>query len=686
MKNNTTLYKLFLIAGFVFAAIAAYTQETPKLTTTTEEFVVTPPPTPKNFCKNEFSVWAAGGLSTLYYEPTFGTKTEGFGGNFGFGYTRYFAPYFGILIGVEATLYSAKIAIDGLQDSYDTKDRHDGASINYKTRFDKYTEQQHLINAAIPLMLQFEAGDKHKFHAAAGFKLGVPLQATYKSSDNEFTASGYYYDYNQTLYHQPEWNYGEFSGQRIQGKYDVDLLYTGSVELGMKWELKNPQYSLYTGVYADYTFNSINQENTNNFLDYSQTDADQNQFVQNSVFTSQYTSNGVTQPFVKTLQPVAVGLKVRLGINTCGGKDTDMDGVVDSKDLCPNTPLGAPVDNTGCPLDSDKDGVFDYLDKCPNTPEGVVVDADGCPLDTDGDGVPDYKDVCPGTAAEVRGFVDEKGCPKDDDKDGVLDYKDECLNTREGAPVDAKGCPKDSDGDGVADYSDECPGTPAAARGFVDEKGCPKDSDKDGVLDYLDKCPGTREGAPVDAHGCPKDSDGDSVPDYADECPGTPVEARAHIDTKGCPKDTDGDGIFDYLDKCPKTPGIPENYGCPALKEEEKRVFEQALRGINFETGKDIIRPESFAILNDVVKILAENPNYNLEINGHTDNVGKPASNQTLSEKRAAAVKQYLVNNGISENRLSSAGFGDTRPVAPNTSVANKALNRRVEFIVKFDE
>ncbi|MCL2328663.1 MAG: OmpA family protein [Bacteroidetes bacterium] len=110
------------------------------------------------------------------------------------------------------------------------------------------------------------------------------------------------------------------------------------------------------------------------------------------------------------------------------------------------------------------------------------------------------------------------------------------------------------------------------------------------------------------------------------------------------------------------------------------------MRGIHFETAKDIIRPESFPILNNVVQIMAENPNYNLEINGHTDNVGKPDMNQDLSERRAASVKRYLVNNGISESRLTTAGFGDTRPVVPNTTVENKALNRRVEFIVKFTE
>jgi OOP family OmpA-OmpF porin len=90
-------------------------------------------------------------------------------------------------------------------------------------------------------------------------------------------------------------------------------------------------------------------------------------------------------------------------------KDSDNDGVPDSRDKCPNTNSGLKVDANGCPIDSDNDGVPDYLDKCPNTPAGVKVDANGCPIDSDNDGVPDYLDKCPNTPPGVK--VDANGCP-----------------------------------------------------------------------------------------------------------------------------------------------------------------------------------------------------------------------------------------------------------------------------------
>jgi outer membrane protein OmpA-like peptidoglycan-associated protein len=246
----------------------------------------------------------------------------------------------------------------------------------------------------------------------------------------------------------------------------------------------------------------------------------------------------------------------------------------------------------------------------------------------------------------------------------------------------------DNDGDGVADYLDLCPSTPLQARGMVDKNGCPLDTDGDGVADYLDLCPNTAVEAFgfVDMNGCVLDSDDDSIPNYLDKCPNTPIIARGKIDNKGCPLDTDGDGIYDYLDNCPTVSGLAINNGCPEIKKEVKTLFQKALQGIQFEPGKFVLKTTSFAILDQIANVLIANPTYLLDVRGHTDNVGDSISNLTLSAARASAVRDYLINKGVAEKRITSQGFGDTKPVGDNKTPIGKALNRRVEFVVTFEE
>jgi outer membrane protein OmpA-like peptidoglycan-associated protein len=246
--------------------------------------------------------------------------------------------------------------------------------------------------------------------------------------------------------------------------------------------------------------------------------------------------------------------------------------------------------------------------------------------------------------------------------------------------VDASGCPADADKDGVPDYRDKCPGTPA--KSTVDASGCPTDADEAGVPDYKDICPNTPANLSVHATGCPIDTDQDGVPDYLDKCPNTPISVK--IDAVGCPIDTDKDGIPDYIDKCPNVAGLAGNKGCPEIKKETEKIFTQALQGVQFESGKDLLKKTSFSILDKVVTVLKDNPSYNLEINGYTDSQGDEAINLGLSQKRADAVGNYLVKKGIDETRLLTLGYGETMPVADNATAAGRAKNRRVEFKVNF--
>ncbi len=290
----------------------------------------------------------------------------------------------------------------------------------------------------------------------------------------------------------------------------------------------------------------------------------------------------------------------------------------------------------GKTFDTDEDGVSDRKDKCPNTPAGVSVDLFGCPNDNDGDGIADYQDPCP----DVKGLPSMKGCP-DSDGDGVTDAEDACPDLK--GPKSANGCP-DRDGDGIEDSKDDCP----KVKGLAEFNGCP-------------------------------DTDGDGIKDSEDECP----TLFGSMEFKGCP-DSDLDGVPDNMDKCPTVAGVVSNEGCPEIKAETLKVFDQALKGIQFETSKAIIKPTSYGILDDVAKIMKENPTYNLDINGHTDAQGDDAKNMALSQERAASVRQYLIDKGISASRMESYGFGETQPKASNDTAAGRAENRRVEFKVRF--
>ncbi len=231
--------------------------------------------------------------------------------------------------------------------------------------------------------------------------------------------------------------------------------------------------------------------------------------------------------------------------------------------------------------------------------------------------------------------------------------------------------PKDRDGDGVLDVDDKCPDV----AGLASLQGCP-DRDGDGITDAEDKCPDVAGLARY--QGCPiPDTDGDGINDEVDKCPTVPGIARY----QGCPiPDTDGDGVNDEEDKCINEKGPASNFGCPVISEEIIRKVNTAAQNIFFVTGSSKLLAKSFPKLNDVVKILNDNPTYKVQIDGHTDEVGKDDYNQKLSDDRAASVKAYLVSKGISDARLASAGYGETKPVADNKTAAGRAKNRRVEM------
>src|SRR6218665_3892667 len=226
--------------------------------------------------------------------------------------------------------------------------------------------------------------------------------------------------------------------------------------------------------------------------------------------------------------------------------------------------------------------------------------------------------------------------------------------------------PVDTDNDGIVDSLDKCPTQPGTAK----YNGCPvPDSDGDGIDDEQDKCPQQAGVARYD--GCPvPDSDGDGINDDQDKCP----QEKGVAQYNGCPvPDSDGDGIPRSEEKCPGIAGVRENDGCPAIPK-----FNAT--NIQFVTGKATLTTVSLRELTEIVEYMNRYKEINLEIDGHTDNVGKAASNQVLSEKRAESVKTALVKPRISSEKLISKGYGMDQPVEENSTPAGRARNRRVEF------
>ena len=251
------------------------------------------------------------------------------------------------------------------------------------------------------------------------------------------------------------------------------------------------------------------------------------------------------------------------------------------------------------------------------------------PLDADGDGILDDVDKCPTLPEDFDNFEDEDGCPELESPD--------------------------TDGDGISDDDDECPTDPEDLDGFMDSDGCPDiDNDEDTVLDVDDDCPMT-PGDPENA-GCPnEDADGDGIMDPVDDCVDEPETFNEYMDEDGCP------------DTAPSNVKITNKQ----IVIEEKVLF---------ASGRAVILPVSYGILDSVKQVLADYPDITIRIEGHTDSDGPDEMNARLSKERADSVFEYMLGKGIEARRMSTEGFGETRPIDTNRTPGGKANNRRVEF------
>jgi outer membrane protein OmpA-like peptidoglycan-associated protein len=177
------------------------------------------------------------------------------------------------------------------------------------------------------------------------------------------------------------------------------------------------------------------------------------------------------------------------------------------------------------------------------------------------------------------------------------------------------------------------------------------------------------------------DSDGDGMNDQSDACP----TVAGVVEFNGCPiPDSDGDGLKDTEDKCPTEAGSRDNNGCPEVKPVITKVMEEKVsfvaRNIFFKASSDQLTTSSIAPLDEVVKLLNEQPLLKLQIDGHTDSTGRNETNLQLSKLRAQSVKNYLTGKGIDASRLTATGYGSAKPLQSNATPEGRSRNRRVEL------
>lgn len=217
----------------------------------------------------------------------------------------------------------------------------------------------------------------------------------------------------------------------------------------------------------------------------------------------------------------------------------------------------------------------------------------------------------------------------------------------------------------------------------------PTDTDDDGIIDDFDKCPKDPEDKDGfgDNDGCPEvDNDSDAILDVADKCPNEAEDRDGFQDEDGCPdRDNDSDGVYDAADRCPNDAETKNDYqdrdGCPDQVPEEIAQFLQGpIEAMEFDPGKSVLRKAAQKILDKLFAVMDLYKDARIAVSVHVDSKGEDDTDQLLSNERAASIKKYLIDKGLTEDRISATGYGATQPLGDAKDAKAQAKNRRVEF------
>jgi hypothetical protein len=265
--------------------------------------------------RNEISVSAGAGYSTLMYNLNNGKNEPGYGGTVGIGYTFFFNDFFGIGTGGEIGYYNSKARVANFSDRYAA---HDGEeSFEFRYDVNDYEEEQSLLSVNIPLMLHLQLPlfhDEHLCYIALGGRVGIPISSEYNSSSSSYKTSAYYSQYDVELEGPNSQGLGIFRNRTSKGDFKFETMYMLSAEVGMKW-MTSDHYSLYTGVYCDYGLYTIFPNNQQeSFLKYDSNNP--TSLANISILRSRYLPDKNINSFnsfaANKLFPAALGLKFRL--------------------------------------------------------------------------------------------------------------------------------------------------------------------------------------------------------------------------------------------------------------------------------------------------------------------------------------------------------------------------------------
>lgn len=273
--------------------------------------------------------------------------------------------------------------------------------------------------------------------------------------------------------------------------------------------------------------------------------------------------------------------------------------------------------------------------------------------DIDGDGILNSVDECPEQVEDFDGFKDDDGCPEfDNDNDGIVDAADNCSEEPEDFDgfEDNDGCPDtDNDNDGILDVNDACPDLKEDFDGFEDEDGCPElDNDNDGILDQNDMCPDLPETFNnfEDADGCP-----DTL--------STQIKIE-DLEPQKEPKGTKSELIKKVRVSVPNEFLIPSDD--------------------LFEDNSAKIKRSAHNQLKEIAEQLKSNQKFKWRIESHTDNSGSKRQLKILSSSQANSILNFFISKGLLPSMFTVVGMGDQSPIAPNSTIQGKILNRRIKI------